>query len=327
MADDANRVSDQYPELFHYTNVSAFESIYTSQTFWATHYQDLNDSSELRRFRPKLSEFITPYIRKLFDKRILGDATLAEEVARRGGIDSVVEQESVNHLMNLHRQTFGEGAFQETFICSFCAHSAQAYEATHGLLSQWRGYGTDGGVAIVLDTRGIEEKMAHEKNVFAHPINHIGDVKYDDDDAGIRKAFWEVFDYFPEILDAFYSDQEPGYEKLFDHFVQGSTLVKHHGFNQENEVRIVVSPRPTNPDAIFYNHAHDAKLTKVIRFRRRGDSESRYIELFGEASFPIKRIIVGPSRIQNLNYQRISDLVAGSEAKLEVVKSETPFVG
>jgi len=167
--------------------------------------------------------------------------------------------------------------------------------------------------------------MEHEESVFAHPVNHIGDVKYDDDDTGIEEAFCKVFKHFREILNALYAGQEPGYKKIFKHFVHGSTLVKHHGFREENEVRIVVSPRPTNPDSFFYNCADVSKPRKAIRYRRRGDSEVRYIELFGEAPLPIKRIIVGPSRIQNLNYQTISDLVTGSG--IEVVKSEIPFLG
>jgi hypothetical protein len=327
MADDVKHVSDQYPELYHYTSVPAFEKIYKSRTFWATHYQDLNDSSELRRFRLKVSEFIAPDIRNVFDKRMQRNTQLADEVDRHGGIDTVVEQEAANQVEVLHRETFGERTFRETFICSFCAHSVQSDEATHGILSQWRGYGTDGGVAIVLDTHGIEERMEHEKTIFAHPMNHIGDVKYDTDDVGIQKAFCKVFELLPGILNTFYADQEPPYDRIFDHFVHGSTLVKHRGFHEEKEVRIVVSPRPTSPDSIFYDRAHDSKPTKVIRYRRKGDIEVRYIELFGEAPLPIERVIVGPSRIQNLNYQRISALVTGSKPKIGVVKSETPFIG
>ena len=327
MADDGNRVSDQYPELFHYTTVCAFEKIYNSQTFWATHFEDLNDRSELRRFRLKLIGFVAPIIREIFHKRMQCDTQFGKKVDSHGGIDAVVDQEAATQLDVLDRNTFGEGGFRDTFLCSFCAHDAQSYAAKHGLLSQWRGYGTGGGVAIVLDTYGIEKSMKHEKDVFSHPMNHIGDVKYDCDDTGIQKAFCDVFKLFPEILNVFYSGQEPSYDRIFDHFVQGSTLVKHRGFHEEREVRIVVTHRPTDPDSIFYDRALDSKPKKVIRYTRRGDSEVRYIELFGEAPLPIERVIVGPSRIQNLNYQRISDLVKGSKPKIDVVKSETPFVG
>ena len=193
MADDTQRVSDQYPELFHYTSVSAFESIYKSKTFWATHYEDLNDSSELRRFERKVAAFIAPIICTIFDKRMRCNAQLVEEVSRHGGIHAVAEEQAAKQSDMLHRQTFGERSFRDTFICSFCAHSTQSYEARHGLLSQWRGYGTDGSVSIVLDTLGIEIGMRNEADVFFHTINHIGDVKYDDDDDGIHRVNeWSV---------------------------------------------------------------------------------------------------------------------------------------
>src|SRR3990170_3502962 len=148
MADDAKRVADLYPELFHYTTVRAFENIYTSRKFWATHYEDLNDSSELRRFRLKVSKFVTPIIREILEKRMQSDTQIATKVYSHGGLDAVVDQEAAERLDILHRVNFGKRGFRETFICSFCAHGAQSYEAKQGLLSQWPGYGTGGGVAI-----------------------------------------------------------------------------------------------------------------------------------------------------------------------------------
>ena len=227
------------------------------------------------------------------------------------------------HSDMLHRQTFGEAGLQDVFICSFCAHKQDSYEANHGLLSQWRGYGVDGGVAIVLDTRGIEKGMEHERK-FSHRINYIGDVTYDDDpDLEKKEDYCQVFNLFPKILRDFYLDKKPTYEQIFEHFVIGSTLVKHRGFHEEREVRIVVAPRPINPASSFYNS--QGSESKHIKYRRRGDSEVRYIELFGDAPLPIKRVIVGPSRIQHLNYQSIKECVVESE--IDIQMSETPFVG
>jgi Protein of unknown function (DUF2971) len=262
MVEEIERVSKQHPELFHYTTVAAFKSIYESRQFWATHYEHLNDSSEFGRFRLNVTEFIKPIIRekkKIFDDSIQHDA---------GGIDALVCQEAAMHLDTLHRTTFGERGFRETFICCFCAHGP-SYEAANGLLSQWRGYGTGAGVAIVLDTKVIEELMRHEKCIFAHPVNHIGDVTYDNDpDLKQKPEFRTVFDLFPEILDMFYKREQPSYEGIFKGFVMGSTLVKHHAFHEETEVRIVVSPTPTNQKSFFYT---DQDNRKPIKYRSRLD--------------------------------------------------------
>ena len=324
-------VSDELPELFHYTTVDAFENIYKEQKFRATHYEDLTDSSELKQFRLKVLEFIHPILWVIFEKEMQSDAQFSKQVNSGGGIKIVVDQEAAKHLDRLHKNTFGKRGHHETFICSFCNHAKTTYEASHGLLSQWRGYAAGNGVAIVLDTKSIEGKMRLEQAIFAHPLNHIGDIKYDDDDEGIKKEFCDVFENFPKILHALASgrgdDLAAGYEKIYDHFASGSTLVKHHGFREEKEVRIVVSLYPTNPDLIFYGSS-PPKAFKEIKYRARGDSEVRYIELFGNGKndkLPIARIIVGPSRFQNVNYQKIRELV--KNPKILVEMSMTPFLG
>jgi hypothetical protein len=333
MADDENIVSKQSPELFHYTKVSAFESIYKTRQFWATHYEDLNDSTEFARFRLKVHEFIRPKIREIFDKKVQCNAEIAMDVNRKGGIDIVVDEEAEWLLDLVYSHTFGKHMYRETFVSSFCAHNITSYEASHGLLSQWRGYGADGGVALVLDTFGVEKMMRHDHDdVFQLQIMHMGDVIYDNNDERIENDFKNVFEYSLKILEELYPYKglcderrlESYFEKIHNDFLLGSTLVKHHAFHEENEVRIVVSPKTRNSFSSY--NSDDPKLQKEIRYRQKDNCETRYIELFGDAPLPIKRIIVGPSRIQNSNYQRIRAIV-GKNSCVEVVKSEIPFLG
>lgn len=323
MLDDENPVSKEFPELFHYTNVSAFTNIYKEKVFRATYYEDLNDKSELRRFGLKVQEFIRPLIRRHFCTRMQSDLQFSKAVNSDGGIDTLVDQEAAKLSDKLHEVTFGKRVY-EPFVCSFCVHDAESYEAKQGLLSQWRAYAAGGGVAIVLDTRGIEERMQHEQEIFAHPINHIGNVDYDNDDERIKKDFSKVFEELPEIIDRFYTNEQPPVERIFERFIIASTLVKHHAFCEEKEIRVVVAPRP-NRDSILHEPAHDSKPSKVIRYMQRGNREIRYIELFGDVPLPIKRVIVGPSQIQNLTCQNVTDLV--QDSNIEVVMSDTPFLG
>jgi hypothetical protein len=313
MVEEIEPVSKQYQELFHYTTGDAFRSIYESQQFWATHYAYMNDGSEFRVFGPMVTECIKPVIHRIVSERI------QHEVA---GIDALVCREAAMHLDILYRQTFGERAFCETFITSFCAHEPHSYEAENGLLSQWRGYGPGAGVAIVLDRTAIEELMEHESRTFAHPVYHIGDVTYDHDpDLKDKPEFRAVFERLPEVLDKFYKREQPPYECIFTSFVIGTTLVKHRAFREETEVRIVVAPTPTNQKSFFFSNQSNRRS---IECRRRGDSEVRYIKLFGNEPLLIKRVIVGPSRAQNVNYKTIKDVVSGSG--IEVIQSETPFL-
>ena len=44
----------KHPELFHYTNAAAFESIVKSNAFWASHSADMADQTEVLLMRDQL---------------------------------------------------------------------------------------------------------------------------------------------------------------------------------------------------------------------------------------------------------------------------------
>lgn len=332
---DEKRVSDEFPELFHYTNISAFENIYKTRQFWATHYQDLNDLTEFTRFRLRVREFIHPIVLSIFKKQIRDNTAFATAVDKHGGIDVVVDSEVDDLLDTVHRRTFGKEMYKETFIFSFCGHRLP-YEASHGLLSQWRAYSADGGVAIVFNTAAVEQMMHDE---YDHRVQlqlmHVGTVEYDspgqESEIRIRKRFKAVFDHLPDIAKRWYPDDgvynkialASAFERIHGDFVLGTTLVKHHAFHEENEIRIVVSPK--TDDSYSQYDPDNPRLRMDILYRPAARThEARYVKLFGELVLPIERIIVGPSRIQNLNYQKIRDVV-GTPAK--IVRSEIPFSG
>ena len=331
MGDDERIVSDEFPELFHYTNISAFENIYTTRKLWATHYQDLNDTTEFNRFRLKVHQFILHMIRDIFDRQMRRDTNFATDINLHGGIDVVVDNEAEDILNMVHNRTFGKEMYKQTFVCSFCAHT-QPDEIKDGLLSQWRGYGAGGGVAIVLDTAKVEKMLAQEHKRFQiNNISTLATVIYDNDsnDPIMRQTFHNVFEHFPKILAERYRENgscdtntlQSYFEAMHDHFLFGSIRVKHKGFHEENEIRLVVPT--TTKDSYSYNFK-DTKPLKHIRFKQKGSCEVRYIELFGCVPMPIKRIIIGPSRIQNVNCQQIKEIVKTS---IEVVKSDIPFTG
>lgn len=223
----------------------------------------------------------------------------------------------------LYQKTFGKQGLKDIFVCSFCYHSAGSYAAKNGLLSQWRSYGAGGGIAIVLDTRGVEKLLKKESDAYDHPVLHIANVSYDDDaEFPNREEIRPLFERFPNILKDFYDDRPPSFDEIITPFIFGTTLLKHHAFCEETEVRIVVSPLPADPRSIFYE---PKQVPKPIKYRRKGDGEVRYIELFGREALPIKRIIIGPSRIQNVCHEQVKDIVAG--ANLCVARSLTPFLG
>jgi len=67
----------------------------------------------------------------------------------------------------MYNATFGAAKdnppFAEPYVASFCSvDKRDSYIASHGLLSQWRGYGTQGGYIITFDTAGLIQ-LLHEE--------------------------------------------------------------------------------------------------------------------------------------------------------------------
>jgi hypothetical protein len=88
MSDNKNPVSKEFPELLHYTSVSAFTNIYKQQILRATHFEDVNDKSELQRFG------IRPFMLRRCATESLRNNEVAQKVIAAGGIHLVVDHET-----------------------------------------------------------------------------------------------------------------------------------------------------------------------------------------------------------------------------------------
>jgi hypothetical protein len=111
--------------------------------------------------------------------------------------------------------------------------------------------------------------------------------------------------------------------------VAGATLFKHQGFSEEREVRIVAIPGSDGVQKTVqaeYPAEFNASPLKCIRERGSSNGKRRYIALFDTLGvrLPIKRVIVGPSRHQNDNCERVTALLGDS---VPVTVSVTPFIG
>ena len=133
-------------ELHHYTTVTTLENMLMTGSLWATHFQHLNDTSEVHGIQRQLvEEWSKSFETILRTKRRIGRVDRA--IISAGGIKSYASILSQSLFDVLADVTFGTASRPATetvsgspFILSFCSHVGQTYEATHGLLSQWRGY-------------------------------------------------------------------------------------------------------------------------------------------------------------------------------------------
>jgi Protein of unknown function (DUF2971) len=321
-----------HPELHHYTSFDGLAGIYQSNTIRATHFTKLNDSTEVILFR----EPLTPELEKRFDALIRAkqkqDRRVLFQVFRAGGIKYVSTNLAKGLASSLYQVTFEGGAsfeFCDTYISSYCAHSDQPYESLNGLLSQWRGYGTGGGYCIVLDTAKLISMLAQEFDRWHYVRINIDSVHYAVDGEPPGNLFSELVNCCETILtEVLNGNMEPSATDAFLPFVRGATLYKHQGFREEREVRVVAMPgsQELQNRVNVESGETDSRPCKNVSVINDKGGKRSYISLFEglTTELPIKRVIVGPSRNQEKNFELARTLLPKD---LPVTKSATPFIG
>jgi hypothetical protein len=308
-----------HAELHHYTDFRGLEGIVRTNTLWATHFRDLNDSEEVTHLKEPLKTALS----EILSRRDLSP-TQRDALDRVGGFSRIAG----DLVENLYRMTFEAFGYSsvEPFIVSFCTHADdRVYEREHGLLSQWRGYGGDGGYCLVFDTVVLCHMLAHELDRFFSVDGFIDVVQYLIPGIELNRRFRHFIESFDIHLSWFLDGQlGPEPEGPEARFLPCAPLLKHQGFWEEREARIVVIPgTEVFRDAVKAEHPGiDHPPPREIRYRQDG---RRYLSLFeglGER-LPLKRVIVGPSNRQVKNMHMARDLL-GSDTR--VTCSETPFI-
>lgn len=327
-----------HPELYHYTTINGLTGILSSNCLRATSFRYLNDKSEVFRLKLALKEMLLPKVADHLRNRCKQSFRTREKVRRLGGLPYVPEKHTESVLDAIFNAAFkveaGARAFAETYIVSFCTHPDR-YEKENGLLSQWRGYGGKGGVAIIFDSAEMIELIDHENNRFDYVTRpYMADVIYDD----VAHLSIECAKLIPSILDyicAYFEEERPSAEHIIDPLLQSAPRFKHRAFREENEIRLILYPASALMRAEMRRDPELkteglAKRTKVTVSARNSYGEEVPCIMFNadnEHGLPIRRIIVGPQRQQSdVARQILHFLKENGHGGLVVSMSETPLI-
>ncbi len=187
-------VEKAHTVVYHYTTQRGLEGILRSQSLHATHYKHLNDQSELSILKSKLEADFGPHIHEFAQRFAVEHPKFQTDVVDAGDLDSFVAAECANATRILYNVTLGvdrDRKYFDPYILSFCSHDSD-YEKDNGLLSQWRGYGSGGGYAIVINTAGLVEAFTREATHSAFTSAFFGDIIYDDDAKGFDAEFGDL---------------------------------------------------------------------------------------------------------------------------------------
>lgn len=248
-----------------------------------------------------------------------------------GGIDKIVSMEADAWQSTLRRVTL---SMNRPFVLSLSGPSDARVQHS-GLLSQWRGYGSDGGYALVLDTRKLEAMLADEAQMHHYLHVHMGDVYYHGVDLCIQPATPDVAEYEAIVHQGISRMMRGGTAEETDRFYEAVTalscLYKHWGFWEEREVRVVVVPASGEVTNAGEQHVPPRKEIKSFV---RSEKQVPYVELFDAVALedavgklPVKRVIVGPHRNRELHSGCVKELLASKGYAATVVQSEIPYIG
>ncbi len=307
------KTSSVYPKLYHYTNHKGLDGILTSQSLWAKNYKSLNDEKEIILFmKERLPAFLYPHIEETYLKKLFEEPNVRDNFFR----SNTSFEKVAKHDADLMGPCLFNPLEDQIYICSFSGETNNKNINNHGLLSQWRAYGDDGGYCIVFNTKELEDLM--HKEIKKNPQAHLGlgDIVYSDDENKYKEEFEthlkEIASFVTEVANnigkrAF---KPPKNGDPFTAFISCITRYKHFGFKEENEVRLVSVP--------------DIGKVKEKIFTK---DNIDYVDIFRglKESLPIERIIVGPHKDKIRRAEKLEKRLKGTNIITTI--SDIPYIG
>ena len=310
IAEALNRISPKN-KLLHYTDWDGLMGIMKTQSLWATHYKFLNDFSEIHLYKEDIIKEFSSLVNNEFE----------EDIKKR--------------LLS-----YFDIMAQEIYITSFSKADIRSYE--DGLLSQWRGYGNNGGFALIFDMGYLETTLSEEfSRYFYLGSPELVEMRYDKEDVASRMK--DMKPKTTETLLNYQSDKsDQDNLKLYLRFLKYFELVlshKHPSFLEEQEIRIVAFPeklsdhsnalKSQNDTTSSYTEATCRKIHKYKTRKFREKDGVPYIDLFDseDLKLPIKRIIVGPHKDKEKRAEMLRVMLAEKNMDIPVTISSIPFIG
>jgi hypothetical protein len=317
-------VKQQSRSLFHYTTSQGLFGIIQDRALFATHADFSNDSSECKLISAYLVKTLAAEYEQIILK-LIALKVMRRELMRDYG-RYVFEREAENSVHSMFQALNNTSPY---FIASFCIHDKSDHEYGNGLLSQWPGYAR-GGFALEFDELELDAMNAEENAGWRYQGLLTNTVSYEGHEAlvnpdqfrGMAGAFLRTILRIsePALTDILGKGVVDDYSRPF---LSIAPFLKHSGFREENEYRIVaLCNRPSKTDP------GDKRMIKSFRFRTRPDGNVvPYIALYDGLGkpLPIKGVIIGPHAQQENQRLAVELLLEQHGINAEVRVSETPF--
>lgn len=303
--------------LFHYTSARGLIGILSTGRLWSTAYHCANDESELAAGRGAL----TPLFRNFTYKMIDSDDPRVMTIGDRG-VDILKYADGFESLMVSMALTS-----VHTFITCFCKASANE-DFSHGLLSQWRGYGMDGGYAIQFNreklasmTIALSEKYGYDLlDIHYGANNSLKERMLKHSDAYLKAYSEHLDDVARPLSTSLMSARNPiaglagdPIGDLLNYLIH----TKSQHFGEERECRLSVL-QAANPTTASLSVSHFDRGGMVVPYVQSPSPEFNILEC-------IDWVVVGPGPRMASRYKSTVQLVRQYCKHAHVRPSHIPF--
>lgn len=329
MSDIPIHVSPPYSEgarddaLFHYTTAKGLIGILSTGQIWSTAYYCANDESELATGKGVLSPLFrirTFELIKQNDPRVLTFARRGVDVLEYAAqFENRIASNALSMLC--------------AYITCFCKPTGEE-DFRHGLLSQWRGYGADGGYALHFSRKKLLAAVAnigpgdyldydlldvhyHLENPLKAEVLRHGD------------AFVQAYElYLDELADPLVFKKKTMRNPIaslpggsLEAFLNYLVHTKNKHFAEERECRLSLVQAASVPAAV-------AVGSLPVSYYDRGGLPVPYNQT-PRARFNlldcVEWIVIGPGPRMGARFRSVRQLVSQHAEHIEVRPSHIPF--
>lgn len=286
-----NKASEKY--LYHYTNLAGFRGIVQSKSIWASDFRYMNDKSEFV-FGLDILEMI------------IAEPGTGPAIERNLRNDVLVEIA----LMRRHRPTS-----LYVLTASFCKKG--------NVLSQWRYYGKENGVAICFDKEIINKSCSSQDFVFG-PVRYFFH-KGDKDGSDTTSESW-LRDRIDRLNEAISSSSDGSRnEIIFKWIAETAAFIKHPAFAEEYEwrcVKVIFYPTPFNEFDIK-ERISGSNIIPYIDINIHKTQFNENISVFDA----IRSVIIGPTSDPESTLQSVSHVMTrhGCSGDYQIDHPYTPL--
>ena len=298
--------------LFHYTTGEGLNGIVFGNSIWLSDLRCSNDGSEVEYGNHLIRKVLSEYT----SKNIVDPKSIFSKAYNAGG--------DVEGFPDMFSNLIYELMYTSVVALIFCLcrHSNQEHYQ-HGLLSQWRGYGEDGGYAIQFNKEKLNRILKSEfeensGNSITFRKVHYGNkgpafnlISKNQDELVLR--YKQYIEYCYKFMPGDLRPLADFSADLLDAIGTWLALSKSPHFSEENEWRIVAFSIMKDNDR--------------LKFRSRNGTIVPYIEVArGNIVECIDRVIVGPHPQQAVRVKTAQALLRSQGIRVPVYPSQIPLV-